>query len=191
MNQETKRRLLLLVVIAVPVILIDQLTKYWVIRDLTLGVSGAFTRFWSQEHPLAVQPHVVIGDLWSFQYVENPGAAWGLLAGVSETFRAPFFLLVSIGAMVMILYYLFKSPPQLRMRMVALSLVFGGAIGNFLDRVRLRYVIDFIDWHYKDAYHWPTFNVADAAISVGVVLLLLESFFYPEVKAVKATAPTN
>lgn len=188
MNEQSKRRLLLLSLIAIPVIIVDQITKYMVIRDLTAGGTDAFSRFWSEQHPSAVMPHVVISDLWNFQYVENPGAAWGLLAGVSEAVRAPFFLLVSVGAMVMIIYYLFKSPPQFRMRMIALSLVFGGAVGNFLDRVRLRYVIDFIDWHYKDAYHWPTFNVADAAISVGVVLLLLESFLYPETKPAKRAA---
>lgn len=188
MNPERKHRLLLLLSIAIPVIIADQITKFMVIRDLTAGGSDAFARFWSEQHPAAAMPHIVVPDFWSFQYVENPGAAWGLLAGVSEAIRAPFFLLVSLGAMAMIIYYLFKSPPQFRMRMIALSLVFGGAVGNFLDRVRLRYVIDFIDWHYKDAYHWPTFNVADAAISVGVVLLLLESFIYPETKPAKRAA---
>ena len=64
-------------------------------------------------------------------------------------------------------------------------MVFGGAIGNFLDRIRLRYVIDFIDWHLKDVYHWPTFNIADAAITIGVAMLLLESFFYPELKTAR------
>ena len=88
--------------------------------------------------------------------------------------------MVSIVASFLILNYYVRSPEALKMRRWALALVFGGAIGNFIDRIRLGYVIDFIDWHMKDSYHWPTFNVADAAISIGVVLLLIESFVYKE-----------
>lgn len=113
----------------------------------------------------------VIDGFWSFRYVENPGAAWGLLANASEAVRVPFFIVVSIAAMALILGFFRKLEDHQRLLIFGLSLVFGGAIGNFIDRLHQSYVIDFIDW-YVGRYHWPTFNVADAAITVGVGLLL-------------------
>ncbi len=181
-----RKRALFLAAVALPVIIADQITKFLVVKNLTVGKPEAFDRFWSQAHPFAHGTHEV-ASWWSFQYVENPGAAWGLLAGLPEGLRAPFFLLVSLGAMAMILYYVFRSPEDMRLRQWALALVFGGAIGNFVDRIRLGYVIDFVDWHLHDVYHWPTFNVADAGISIGVVLLLIESFVYPEAKKARAS----
>jgi signal peptidase II len=115
----------------------------------------------------------VVPGFWNHRYVENPGAAWGLLSNASEAVRVPFFLLVTVGAMVFILSLFRRLEDGQRLLMVALALVFGGALGNLVDRLHLTYVIDFIDWHVGDA-HWPTFNVADAGITVGVGLLMLE-----------------
>jgi signal peptidase II len=80
---------------------------------------------------------------------------------------------VSIAAMIFIINYFKKTTAGQWLLRLALALVFGGAIGNFIDRLHLSYVIDFIDW-YVGSTHWPTFNVADAAISSGVGLLILE-----------------
>ncbi|MBK8012711.1 MAG: signal peptidase II [Deltaproteobacteria bacterium] len=115
----------------------------------------------------------VIDGLWNWRYVENPGAAWGILSTASDGFRVPFFLVVSLGALVFILGFFRKLDDRQTLLMCALSSVFGGAIGNFIDRLHLSYVIDFIDWHVGTA-HWPTFNVADAGITCGVGLLLIE-----------------
>ncbi len=115
----------------------------------------------------------VIEGFWSFRYIENPGAAWGLLANATESVRVPFFIAVSIGAMLLILGFFRKLEDRQKLLIYGLSLVFGGAIGNFIDRLHLSYVVDFIDW-YVGRYHWPTFNVADAAITSGVGLLLLD-----------------
>jgi len=88
----------------------------------------------------------------------------------------PFFHLVSIAAVIFILTFYRRTKLDQRYTQVALALVLGGAVGNYLDRVVRGYVIDFIDWHwYQDPrMHWPTFNVADAAICIGVGMLLLE-----------------
>jgi signal peptidase II len=126
--------------------------------------------------PQAYCPTVrVIDGFWSFRYVENPGAAWGLLAGASKEVRVPFFYVFSIGALVFILWMFHRAEEQQRLLIWALALVFGGAIGNLIDRLHLTYVIDFIDWYVGDK-HWPTFNVADSAISVGVGMLVLDMF---------------
>jgi signal peptidase II len=121
----------------------------------------------------------VIDGFWSWRYVENPGAAWGLLAGASEELRIPFFFVVSIGAMIFILWFYRKLRDDQHLLVWSLALVFGGAIGNFIDRLHLSYVVDFIDW-YVGRHHWPTFNLADAAITVGVSLLVLDMFVNKE-----------
>ena len=178
------KRLPFISVITVISVIADQLTKYYAIKHLThsFGEQTDWQRFVVGGHPAARAPISIIKGLWNFQYVENPGAAWGLLSRANESFRAPFFVVVSIVAAVLIMNYYVRSPEHLAIRRWALALVFGGAVGNFIDRVRMGYVIDFVDWHWQDAYHWPTFNVADAFISIGVVLLLIESFIYKEEK---------
>lgn len=115
----------------------------------------------------------VVDGFWNWRYVENPGAAWGLLSGASESVRIPFFIVVSIAAIAFIVTFFRKLPDSQTLLIISLSLVFGGAIGNFIDRLHLNYVIDFIDW-YIGANHWPTFNFADAAITTGVALLVIQ-----------------
>ena len=110
-----------------------------------------FERLWqfaTDSHPARGPVVSVVDGFFRLRYVENPGAAWGFLAGVAGWFRTPFFLLVSFAAMFFIVSYFRKSESHQGMLRVALALVFGGAVGNFLDRARLGYVIDFVDWHW-------------------------------------------
>ncbi len=183
-KEALRKRLPFLLAVALTVLVSDQATKYLAVKHLThsFGEQTDWQRFTGSAHPVPKSSVSVVDGVWDFQYVENPGAAWGLLSRASESFRAPFFLIVSLLASALILNYYVRSPERFWMRRWALALVFGGAIGNFIDRIRLGYVIDFIDWHWREAYHWPTFNVADAAISIGVVLLLIESFTVKEEK---------
>lgn len=176
-------------IVTLVTVLLDQVTKFLAVKHLTHaftselsdpGLGADLKRFFTVTHPLSTEPYVIFESWWDFQYVENPGAAWGMLSGVSESIRTPFFALVSIVVLGLMLRYYFNSPPEYRLRQWALALVVGGAIGNVIDRARMQYVIDFIHWHVADKFHWPTFNVADAAISVGLVFLLLESFIYPD-----------
>ncbi len=166
----------------------DQLSKFWAVGHLTYAFAGlppdaSWGRrvqvfLWKIDPPVG-DPIAVLHNFWHYRYVQNPGAAWGLLAGSGSAFRTPFFLVVSLFAMGFILTYFQRSEVQQRLLRVGLALVFGGAIGNFCDRLRLGYVIDFIDWHWFNRATWPTFNVADAGITVGVALLLIDMFTAP------------
>ncbi len=112
----------------------------------------------------------VIDGFWSWRYAENKGAAWSLFARVGDAFRVPFLVGVSILAVFFIISFVKKLEAHQRILLVALCLICGGAVGNLIDRIYLGYVIDFIDW-YVAGHHWPTFNVADSAITVGVGLI--------------------
>jgi len=118
----------------------------------------------------------VIDGYWDFEYTVNPGAAFGLLSDSNSSYRLPFFVVVSLLAVLVILYLLRGVHPSQKLLVVALSMIGTGAMGNFIDRLRFGHVIDFVVWKYTDAYRWPTFNVADALISVGVALMLIEIF---------------
>lgn len=117
---------------------------------------------------------VVIPDYWDYQYTENPDAAFGLLADGHEDWRVPFFVIVSLLAVLMILFILRGVLPDQRLMIWGLSFIASGAVGNFIDRIRFGYVVDFIVWKYTDAYRWPTFNIADALICIGVGLMAIE-----------------
>ena len=129
----------------------DQWTKLLVLNHFDYGESLA-----------------VIREFFNLTYVRNTGAAFGFLAGSDPTFRVPFFLVVPIIAMVVLGFLYRDLPKDARWRAMALGLVSGGALGNLIDRVRLGYVVDFLDFHYKSVYYFPAFNVADTAICVGV-----------------------
>jgi signal peptidase II len=139
-------------------------TKYW--AEHKLETPQAFA------HPI----ELVHGKL-SFVLARNKGGAWGLLQGTSETVRKPFFLLVSCLAIVFIVSLYRRLAPSQRALRWGLPLVLGGALGNLVDRIRYSWVIDFIDahlaWGGRD-HHWPTFNVADIAICVGVGLMAVD-----------------
>ena len=118
---------------------------------------------------------VVIGGFLNITYVRNPGAAFSFLADAPPVFRFVFFVTVTVLAIILVLTYIGKSKIEEPFMTFALSLILSGAVGNLIDRVRFGEVIDFIDV-YIGQYHWPAFNVADSAISVGAVILLLEMF---------------
>jgi len=114
----------------------------------------------------------VIKPFFSLTYIRNTGAAFGLLAKAPESFRIPFFIIVPLLALTIIVL-IFKKTRETELLMItALSLILGGAIGNFIDRIRFNYVIDFLDFHWFSKYHWPAFNIADSTIVVGVALLI-------------------
>jgi signal peptidase II len=172
-------RALVLVLIAGFWLVTDQLSKAWAVEALTQVRQthpGSTLDHFAVEHPKP-GPAVPFAGTWGyFEYVENPGAAWNILSGAHESFRYPFFFVVGIVMMTLMLGYYFRSKPEDRLRRLGLACVIGGALGNFVDRVRLRYVIDFIVVDLGSLYRWPTFNIADAAIAVGVICLLAESF---------------
>ena len=115
----------------------------------------------------------VIPGLFNLVYVLNPGAAFGFLADASANFRYVFFIGVTVVAACLIVFYLVKSNPRNLMLAGSLTLIFGGAVGNLIDRIRFGSVVDFLDVYIGTA-HWPAFNVADSAITVGAILMIWE-----------------
>uniref|UniRef100_A0A831UDF8 Lipoprotein signal peptidase n=1 Tax=Geobacter metallireducens TaxID=28232 RepID=A0A831UDF8_GEOME len=113
----------------------------------------------------------VIDGLFSITYVRNKGAAFSFLSNFD--YRRPFFIAITLAAMVAIIVTFRKLRDDQRLAAISLSLIFSGAVGNLIDRVRLGEVIDFLDVYWK-THHWPAFNVADSAICVGVALLALD-----------------
>ena len=149
-----KKNILIFLLGAAVFIALDQIAK-----------SAITTRFIMHES------YPVINGLFNLVYVMNPGAAFGFLANAPEIFRYIFFTGITILALVLILYYLVKSKPQSLMLVGALTLIFAGAVGNLIDRLRFGAVVDFLDVYIGSA-HWPAFNVADSAISIGAVLMI-------------------
>lgn len=144
----------LLIAIAGLVLVLDQLTKLYIVSRFSLHESVT-----------------IVEDFFHIIYIRNPGAAFGIFAGSAASFRIPFFLTLSVVAVVGMLFF-YKTATEKILR-IAISLIMGGAVGNMIDRARLGEVIDFIDVHWYD-HHWPAFNVADSAITIGVGLLILD-----------------
>lgn len=118
----------------------------------------------------------VIDGALSLVHVRNTGAAFGLLAGAPAALRLPFFLLVSLGAIAVVVAFVRRLDDRQWGLTAALALVLGGAIGNLVDRVRYGEVVDFVLVYWRD-WHWPAFNVADSAISIGVAVLVWSMTF--------------
>ena len=110
---------------------------------------------------------------FSLTYLRNQGAAFSFLSGAGGWQRW-FFIGLAVIASVMICFWIRQIPNDRKLEASAWALVLGGALGNLIDRVLYGYVIDFLDVYYGE-WHWPAFNVADSAITVGVIFLLLES----------------
>ena len=139
------------------VLVLDQITKY-IIRT----------------HVRLYDTITVIPGFFNITYVRNKGAAFGILSSLPEFWRSAFFISVTIVAVAAITVLLLKTTD--RLPVYAFSLIAGGAMGNLIDRVRYGEVVDFIQWYVKSHY-WPSFNVADSAITIGVVLLAIEMLF--------------
>ncbi len=181
----TPRRSLFVKIVGVLVVL-DQLSKYAAVSRLTAAfwpyfgepapdLGGRLWRFLWMKHPGRTLPVQVIESFWRFDYRENTGVAWGFLGSAADWLRLPFFIIATILALALIVVYFRKTAANQVTLQVALALVFGGALGNFFDRVRLGYVIDFIRWQWPhEAFVWVTFNLADVAIGAGVGLMLLD-----------------
>ena len=124
------------------------------------------------------QSITIIDGFFNFTLLHNTGAAFSFLADQSGWQRW-FFTIISIVISIILLIWLARLKPSERILAIALTLVLGGALGNLWDRVTLGYVVDFLDvyiqWNGQER-HWPAFNIADSAISMGAVLLLIDAF---------------
>lgn len=144
------------------IVCLDQITKALVDRYMALYESRS-----------------IVDGLLRLTYVQNRGAAFGILSDADLPYQAALFAVVSLLALAAIAVYAWKLPAGSRLPRLALALIMGGAVGNLLDRLQHGHVVDFVDV-YWGVHHWPAFNVADSAISVGVALLLLDILRHPQ-----------
>lgn len=147
---------------------LDQITKIWAARTLVLP-DGQLP---ADAAAIQSDVRVIIEGWFNVRVAGNKGAAWGLFRDLPDSWRVTFFVVVGLVAIAIIVAF-YRNAAGQRLLSAALVLILGGAVGNLLDRMRLGYVVDFIDWHHG-AHHFPTFNVADVAISVGVTLLVAD-----------------
>ena len=182
-SSKRRRSYIFLSIVASTALALDLGTKYWALHTLeTPTASGD-----------GIPAPITVTSWLAFQLARNRGGAWGLLQTASESVRKPFFFAVSLVAVCFIVYLFSKVHPKQHALRWGLPLVLGGALGNLVDRVRYGWVIDFVD--YKSTWvrwlneliaklssthsvtdHWPTFNVADVAICVGVGLMAIDMF---------------
>jgi signal peptidase II len=158
----------------------------------TLLAGGVFTldlisKWWVKTSSDLVYYPVVDGFV-TIQHVRNTGIAFGLFNDLNSPWK-PFVLsAIAVAAVVAVIFYLVKTPSHERLALLSLGLLLGGILGNFTDRILNAYVFDFITLHWKDAFTWPTFNLADASISTGVFLLVLQSLIPSAKRIPSATA---
>ena len=183
----TKWRLVLVILVAG--LLADHGTKYLAVSRLTTALdhgpaatAGLGTRlqaFYALKNleAYATEPYVVWAPMWRMRYAENPYAAFSLFSGLPVAYRTLFFGVITLLATVFIVGYLRKVERGQRLTQVTLALILTGAWANFLDRLPHGYVVDFIDWHWwrRPDLYWPTFNIADSLIVVGVLMLMVKS----------------
>ena len=142
--------------IALSVVAFDQVTKMWALES-----------FFSPPRAIEVFPWFNLVPVW------NTGISFGMLADYSDWMPGIISGLTIIISLVLLAWLLVAVSVSIKL---ALSLILGGAVGNIIDRIRFGAVIDFVDIHFFD-FHWPAFNIADSAITIGVALFLLDSFF--------------
>jgi len=130
-------------------ILLDRITKIWAIEVLS-----------------KISQVIVIKDVFSLLYLQNKGAAFGILQG-----KLYFLTIVTIVVVVGMIYYIIKYRPRSKLIRISFSLIISGALGNLLDRMFYKYVVDFISIHFKDIYYFPVFNIADVMVVIGTALL--------------------
>lgn len=130
---------------------IDILTKQWAINVLAKG-----------------NDITVIKEFFDLAYLENRGAAFGILQN-----KVIFLALITSIVILIMVVYLIKYKPESKILKYSFYLIISGAIGNLIDRVRLGFVVDFLQFHYKDVYYFPTFNMADTFVVIGTALMIL------------------
>jgi len=149
-----KNKYIKLAVIAGLVVFCDQITKAVILHRLPLYQSIA-----------------VLPGMFNLTHIQNPGGAFGFLANFSPQWRYSIFIVGASLATGLVLYFYLDTPKSKPMLASGLAMIFGGAIGNMIDRIRYGKVVDFLDFYIKDL-HWPAFNIADSAVSIGVVIFI-------------------
>ena len=149
-----------------------------VVSALLLGAADQASKVWAVRTLPPYEPRELVDGLFGLVHVRNTGVAFSLLSNFDPGWVHPFLILATVLAMGAVLVYIAYLPSG-GSAPVGLGLILGGAIGNLIDRARLGYVVDFLDLYWRN-HHWPTFNVADVGITVGVFLLLIDMVVAPK-----------
>jgi len=149
-----------------------------IVSALLLGGADQATKAWAVRTLPLFELRDVVPGIFGLVYVRNTGVAFSLLSNLDPGWVHPFLILATVLAVGAVLVYIAYLPSG-GSAPVGLGLILGGAIGNLIDRTRLGYVVDFLDLYWRD-HHWPTFNVADVGITVGVFLLLIDMLISPK-----------
>ncbi|WP_251859691.1 signal peptidase II [Clostridium sp. Marseille-Q2269] len=139
------------IIILILGIVLDRISKLWALNTLA---SGKYI--------------VIIKDLFTFSYLENRGAAFGIFQN-----KLIFLAIITVVVIIGVAYFITKYKPGSRLLKISLALIISGAIGNLIDRIYYKFVVDFIMLHYKDKYYFPTFNIADTLVVIGTILLVI------------------
>jgi len=161
-----KRKYLILVAMAGMLVSLDQLTKFVVTSRLQLG-----------------ETIVVFYNFFNITQVRNSGAAFGLFSDLATGLREPLFLILPAVTVSIILLLFSRLKDNQQISIFAFSMIIGGALGNLMDRLRLGHVVDFLDFHWRNQIHFPAFNVADSAITIGVAMLFVSILFENDKRA--------
>lgn len=147
--------------------------KYRIVTILstTVIIFDLISKFYIHTNFELTESINVIPNYFNLTYIRNPGAAFGFLAQSSEFFRKIFFSIIPLIACGLIIHMLRACSEKQISNIVGLSLIMGGALGNYINRMTLGYVVDFLDFHYKLIHHWPAFNIADISIVTGIAIL--------------------
>lgn len=160
--------------IALLILVLDHITK-WAVRVKL-----------DRELPLDILPGYLRLSYW-----ENTGVAFGLFDSVVSAWKPYLLAAMAVIAVAVIILYSVHLPPDRKLLHAALSVMTGGILGNFADRILRGYVVDFIDFHIHDIFSWPTFNVADSAITIGIALLLIDTVKNPAVEKAAEAPPVQ
>lgn len=153
---------------------------------ILLTISSAITAL-DQASKLYIHTHFKLGesldiipDFFSFTYIRNPGGAFGIFRDHNEVVQTILFLIFPFIAFILIFNIVKKLKTSNLISIIALSFIFGGAVGNFIDRIHFKYVIDFLDVHLPNGWAWPTFNLADSFIVVGIAITAWLAYKHPK-----------
>jgi signal peptidase II len=157
-------------VMAATIIILDQVTKALVQQKFFLGESI-----------------VLIKGLFSFTYVKNAGAAFGMLASSPDYIRTPLFFALPVIACGWLIYLVWTTRNTNFLHCLSYSLIFAGAVGNLIDRFTMNYVVDFLDFYWGSS-HFPAFNIADSVITIAAILLIFDFLFLQKKKSDNVSA---
>ena len=147
--------------------------RHWLLLSVVVVVADQFTKWLAQASLIPYQPVPVI-PMFNLTLAYNTGAAFSMLSDASGWQRW-FFVSLAIVVVIVLFSWVWRMRADERLHAISITLILGGAIGNLIDRLLHGYVVDFLDVYYG-SYHWPIFNIADSAITVGVVVLIIDMF---------------